>query len=77
MMRLKKRKLVAPLSDFKFLFVSILSSSSLVVAADVVEEDDDDDDDDDEEEEAAAVAGSGLQMLFREERLLRLNLLFL
>jgi len=74
MMRLKKRKLVAPLSGFKFLFVSILSSSSLVVAADVVEEDDDDDED---EEEAAAVAGSGLQMLFREERLLRLNLLFL
>jgi len=76
MMRLKKRKLVAPLSGFKFLFVSILSSSSLVVAADVVEEDDDDDEDEDEEE-TAAVAGSGLQMLFREERLLRLNLLFL
>jgi len=69
MMRLKKRKL-APLSGFKFLFVSILSSPSLVApaASDVVEEDEEDDE---------AAAGSGLQMLFKDERLLRLNLFFL
>lgn len=73
-MRLKKRKLVAP--SFRFLFVSPLSSFSLVVAAscasEVVEEEEEEEEDDDE-----AAAGSDLQILFKDEPLLRLNLFFL